>query len=120
VSDHEGLPVIAIFRKEVTISSKPNAGLCRTDRILSQLSGSTISPRLDRDPLTRPFNRRCAWLSESKASFEEKTLQQEIAEESSPRGGASPVGENHPVKRVPCKFLNRVSRNTERGVRSLR
>jgi len=53
VSDHEGLPVIAIFRKEVTISSKPNAGLCRTDRIHSQLSGSTTSPRLDRDPLTR-------------------------------------------------------------------
>jgi len=53
LSDQEGLPVIAIFRKEVTISSKPNAGLCRTDRIQSQLIGSTTSPRLDRDPTTK-------------------------------------------------------------------
>lgn len=110
--------MIAIFRKEVTISSKPNAGLCRTDRIHSQLSGSTISPRLDRDPLTRRFIPYCAWLSESKASFEEMTLEirlenhlPEVAPLRLPR---------HPVKRVPCKFLNQVSGNTERGVRSLR
>lgn len=84
------LPVLAIHRKVVTRARLPSAGLCRTDRSLEQLLGSTTSPRLDRD-LEHRVHSRCSSSPSPRPHLRGSTPLAFEREGQSPRGGASPV-----------------------------